>query len=753
MKNAKNSIEPKQDFEGLTINEEYAKKFHYNKNREAMEKAKLKYGKDFLEREEDSKESSEDDESEDSNGELINEKVMGKFIETYIKLKDDKMAREFLNDNKSIFQDEDFDCGKPKQKKEKPTYTIKDSVLEYNKTNLNENPNDKEEDDFFSAKYRVQPKEEKENVEKTEFLKIANQDNNDEYFNGEGGNFVDDGFLQVNTTSKYDFNLPREKSKETKVENTKENNDENLEDLPLNEVLKKSKIKSNINTELLKQLWGDDKNLDKNEKFLRNYILSEAWMEQNELKINKKLLIIDQEDEEKDEKFDEYEAKLNFRFCEEGGANITTFQRNIKESYRAQDDSRKIKRKEREQRQEDIKQKLKSELEMAKEFKKQDILKKIEAIEKIAGTDKIKEIVDELENEFDPESFDKKMNKIFNDEYYEIYDKEEDIKEVIEEKSFDYKTNKGIPTKEDLKKLEQDDQDLEERGEHPEPDTNQESEWFYCDECKKAIKENKIKYECDQCPEYITCRDCFKTITHAHKMKKSKVPVGCRPPDNWKDLIQGIAQETEDSLICTKCAGEIISNYYYICENEECSDYKFCKTCRGIGKSIHEHKLKKYFPENPELIGEESENMKDPKQKLNSIVDNVYGAVTDDIIAGNIATKFHYAKVESDGAELTDEMLLFLDDRILNKYMPLKKLAPYKEKTKMNNFMKKKMLDELQKNLEKKRKELAIKNKLEENIMEENKKKMLGKKKKLNREEAKDFKKKKRLETYGIKEN
>ena len=45
----------------------------------------------------------------------------------------------------------------------------------------------------------------------------------------------------------------------------------------------------------------------------------------------------------------------------------------------------------------------------------------------------------------------------------------------------------------------------------------------------------------------------------------------------------------------------------------------------------------------------------------------------DDVINGELGTKFHYTKVEKEDSGLTDDMLLLLDDKILNKYLPLKK--------------------------------------------------------------------------------
>jgi hypothetical protein len=53
--------------------------------------------------------------------------------------------------------------------------------------------------------------------------------------------------------------------------------------------------------------------------------------------------------------------------------------------------------------------------------------------------------------------------------------------------------------------------------------------------------------------------------------------------------------------------------------------------------------------------------------------------------------------------DLTDDMLIYLDDKTLNKYCPLKKLAPYNDQLKVNKFMQKKKLYDLQKMVERKK--------------------------------------------------
>ena len=147
------------------------------------------------------------------------------------------------------------------------------------------------------------------------------------------------------------------------------------------------------------------------------------------------------------------------------------------------------------------------------------------------------------------------------------------------------------------------------------------------------------------------------------------------------------------------------------------------------------------------------------------------------MIAGKIPTKFHYSKVKSqeDNDELTDDMLLYLDDKTLNKYIPLKSLAPYRDGYEVPGYKKKRLLAEFQREVDKKKKDF-IKEMKQKKEIEENNKSFLHKKrdfndsekegftgKKANKnagEESKnkefdpnnkqEYRKKKRLETYGI---
>lgn len=506
----------------LQINENYAKKFDEIKRKEAIERAKLKYGQNYFFKSESEKSESE---SEDSKADLLNDKVLEKFVDTIVKLQDNDRIQELVNLEKPIFDEEDFEK-KIKKQKEKKAFTIKDALLKFD-NNEDEDNKEEEENDLYSVNYK-QKVIKKVDQEKEDFIKKAAENNKENEENDE--DFIDDGFLKVKKNNENEELFTQEKNVKkfnnlnvTENKDYKEDNLDEIKNIKFDDILKKKQNVKNI--EVLKKFWGEGQNLDANEKFLRNYILSDAWMENEENFVNKKSFMIDKEDEEKDQFFEEFEERYNFRYEEEGGANITTHKRDM-ETFRIKDDSNKIKRKEREARKTKEKEEFFSDLKIAKEAKKKEIKEKINNLEKIAGTEKIRELADELEKEFDPENFDKIMNKIYNEEYYNNVNKEKeenDLEKVIEEKSFDYRSNKEIPDKQKL--IENDREDYNYDNENENEEDNQ---WFYCDECLKAIKENKIKYECDICEDYSLCKTCFTNKNHQHQMKKSKVPLGCK---------------------------------------------------------------------------------------------------------------------------------------------------------------------------------------------------------------------------------
>lgn len=757
----KNEKKTDTDIDTLNINEDYAKKFKYNKQRQQIEKAKAlgkTYSNKYKNNNENDKsysESSSDSEegiSEDSEGELDTEIVRDKFIETLAKLHSKEETKKLIENKTPIFTEDDF---KEKRKKKNNTssstsqnkpYTINDALLmkdKDNDENVDENINP--EDDIYSIHYKPKTITVSQE-EKKAFINKANEDlltkgNNNENDGNDDDAFFDDGFLVKKKTQTKNDNTS---SNENNANNDNENDDQlsvhNLESMTLDEVLSKSKIKTkNINMQLVRQMWDDSK-LSKTDKFLRNYVMSEVWLDnKSNNEMNKHFLRIDKEDEENEDKFDDFENKFNHRFEEEGGANITTYQRNI-DSYRHKDDSRIKKRKERELRKVENEEKIKSEIKEAKLAKAEEIKKKLNKLERIAGTEKIAQIANEFENEedFDMDKFDAKMNEVFNDEYYNKQLNEEEIER--------------FEPKEEENKEENDDDNNNEYNEEP--------LWFFCDNCKHPLKPGKIKYECKTCDDFTLCKTCYKSQNHVHPMKKTKVSIENAPPLNAVELIQQHISQNE--LICSKCNKEIITNYYFICNEETCMSLKFCKTCRGIGKSIHEHKLHKYIlPVDETQNDDEEEKEIDPKLKLTKLIENNADTAIDMVIDKEIPSKFHYTKVNKDSSELTNEMILLLDDKVLNKYLPIKKIAPYVD-YKLPDYKRKAMLKHLEKALDKKKKELREEYEKNEKISKDNEK-FTQKKKKRNKSTSNagnnegylnkgDYKYKKRLETYGITE-
>jgi protein KRI1 len=161
-----------EDLNVLKINENYAKRFEHNKKREHLEKATKKFGeKALFNKINDNEEDSEDDESEDSEAELINPKVMEKFISTMVMLQDEKASKEFLEKKESLFNEDDFQTQKEKQNKENKEgkVTVKEMML---KTEGDD------EDNIYSLNYKPKVKVDSEmRALKNELLEAAKRDN------------------------------------------------------------------------------------------------------------------------------------------------------------------------------------------------------------------------------------------------------------------------------------------------------------------------------------------------------------------------------------------------------------------------------------------------------------------------------------------------------------------------------------------------------------------------------------------------
>lgn len=192
---------------------------------------------------------------------------------------------------------------------------------------------------------------------------------------------------------------------------------------------------------------GDEINDD---NFLAKYVMGQMWKEKDLSKLPSYKEIVGEEapqsvnideDEGYLDEQDAFEAKYNFRYEEEGANEIMTYSRDQPDSVRAKTSKRAKQREARKLKKQQEKERKAQELMRLKNLKKQEIMKKLQEIQAITGTDNNElggstfELAD-LEADFDPEEYDKKMAQVFSEENFynqEHEDDEESIRKMMEE--------------------------------------------------------------------------------------------------------------------------------------------------------------------------------------------------------------------------------------------------------------------------------------------------------------------------------
>nr|XP_016465749.1 PREDICTED: protein KRI1 homolog [Nicotiana tabacum] len=127
-------------------------------------------------------------------------------------------------------------------------------------------------------------------------------------------------------------------------------------------------------------------------------------------------------DEEEIERQEDYERDFNFRFEENGGDQVWGHSRKVEGSVRKKANARKLQRERKEERMVQAEEERKEELKRLKNLKKKKMKEKLEKIKETAGMGEDEVClfdVDDLEEEFDLDDHDRKMNKAYDDAYYE----------------------------------------------------------------------------------------------------------------------------------------------------------------------------------------------------------------------------------------------------------------------------------------------------------------------------------------------
>lgn len=242
----------------------------------------------------------------------------------------------------------------------------------------------------------------------------------------------------------------------------------------------------------LKKFWKDDKNMDESDKFLRDYLLNKDYEPgENEENPTYEDIVALEEDEKDLDSNRKYEHKFNFRFEDPDQEFIKQYPRTVAESMRSEDSSRKDKRHEREERKKREKAEKKKELAELKKMKRSEIEQKLGKLQKAAGIH-IPLTLDELNADFDPKEFDKKMQSIFNDEYYGV---EENIQENEDEKPIfsdmedsDYEDYDNL----DVDELKREEQEADDDDEEDEESVDDEDEQEVPKSKKSAMKNGKF---------------------------------------------------------------------------------------------------------------------------------------------------------------------------------------------------------------------------------------------------------------------
>lgn len=107
-----------------------------------------------------------------------------------------------------------------------------------------------------------------------------------------------------------------------------------------------------------------------------------------------------------------------------------------------------------------------------------------------------------------------------------------------------------------------------------------------------------------------------------------------------------------------------------------------------------------------DMIDKDPERLKEKlPTDLKKLVDEYYDLDFEDVIAGGIKTKFQYVPVQKESFGLTNDDLLYADDKLLNQYVSIKKLAPYRDQPiKIKQAKARKLLEQIRKNAKKNKK-------------------------------------------------
>ncbi|UJR32030.1 hypothetical protein I4U23_019498 [Adineta vaga] len=390
----------------LTINKSYANKYENWREKEEKQKLIARYGSDV--------EDDSDEESEDENAEEWTDDIEKEFLRCYsiLKKRDPKIydsSTTFFNTSTSSDNKEEKSTKKSKKDKK---MNLKDAEIQYALAEAKQNGTE-DDDNHIQSSGKKSIVEEQEDIKKSIKKALSTADNDDDTL------FI----------------------KKVKTEAEKEKEDEEYvawlkgqkSELP------DSSIKSDLKH--LHDYWNDP-SLSERDRFLRDFILNKMHLhradddDEDETKIPSYDEIVNQNEDDDDDEFEnaeEFERKYNFRYQEPDAEFLKRYPRTIDDSVRRKDDRRKVKRQEKKQRKELEHKQKQEEIKRLKNLKKKEILDKMTRLKTVAGDDDLRLNIDDLNADFDPKEYDRRMQELFNDKYYDKHVDEDEKPEISDE--------------------------------------------------------------------------------------------------------------------------------------------------------------------------------------------------------------------------------------------------------------------------------------------------------------------------------
>lgn len=377
--------EDEDQLDSITVNKEFAKRFEHNKRREDLHRLQELQKKGIVGGD-DSDESTEEEEDEDG---LLPNRVDVQIFDTLAKIRK-KDPNIYAQDAKFYDDEEESEGERPTQtdKKKKPMY-LKDVIARQ----LLEDGAGVEDEKQPPKRVPLTYAQEQEELRKLFFLSVEEAESG-----GDNGG----GLLRLKKKTPEELEKDRKDTEEAVAEA-----EQRAKDLDI--------------SRRLEEYFGQETELDANEKFLKSYLLNKGWIDTESQKFSSFGGVEVSEDEEELDKQDKFEADYNFRFQEEAGSQIQGHSRFVESSVRKKADTRKRQRESKQERQAEEERRRQEELKWLKNVKKGELMERLDKIRYIAGADEDALAalgVDDLEEDFDPEQYDKKMAEAFGDGYY-----------------------------------------------------------------------------------------------------------------------------------------------------------------------------------------------------------------------------------------------------------------------------------------------------------------------------------------------